>query len=97
LFLKYNKADSPTVNCTMEEEDSEIIFSIKDNGIGINSKFQKTVFEPFKRLHSSEIEGTGLGLSICKRIVELHRGEIWIDNNSDIGTNIKFSISKNIE
>ena len=95
--LKYNKSDSPIVHCTMEEGISEFVFSIKDNGMGISTEFHKKIFEPFKRLHTSEIEGTGLGLSICKRIIELHKGKIWIENDDEIGTNIKFSISKNID
>lgn len=90
--LKYNKSEKATVNCTMKEYDTGVTFTVSDNGIGIESKFFDTIFEPFQRLHSSKIEGTGLGLSICKRIVELHNGKIWIDNSKN-GTTIKFSIS----
>jgi len=95
--LKYNKSDSPNVKCTMENTSSELIFSIKDNGIGINPKFNETIFQPFKRLNSPQVEGTGLGLSICKRIIELHMGKIWINSDNEIGTNFKFSISKNLK
>lgn len=94
--LKYNESEKPTVKCTMEEQSTKFIFSISDNGIGINSEFQETIFQPFERLHSSEIEGSGLGLSICKRIIELHNGKIWVDNNSQKGTSIKFTISKSL-
>jgi len=94
--LKYNESNPPTVKCTMETSDTNIIFSVKDNGIGISPDFQEEIFQPFKRLHSSIIEGSGLGLSICKRIIELHKGKIWIDKNTEEGSDFKFSIPKNI-
>lgn len=80
----------------MENVPSKIVFSIKDNGIGISPEYKEIVFQPFKRLHSSEIEGSGLGLSICKRIIELHQGDIWLDDDVSEGTHFKFSISKNL-
>lgn len=95
--LKYNESENPVVKCTLIDSDTEIIFSIADNGIGIDSKFKETIFQPFKRLNSSRIEGSGLGLSICKRIIELHKGKIWIENDSSKGTNVKFTISKFLE
>jgi len=95
--LKYNKSEKPIVICTMEENESEYMFTITDNGMGIESKFSDSIFEPFKRLHSSKIEGTGLGLSICKRVIELHKGEIWVDNKLQHGTSFKFTISKSLK
>lgn len=94
--LKYNESKFPRVDCTMEDKATEFIFSIKDNGIGIKCEYVETIFKPFKRLHSSQIAGSGLGLSICKRIIELHKGRIWIDDSSEVGTIFKFIISKNI-
>lgn len=95
--LKYNESKSQTVVCSVEPLADKIVFSINDNGIGVSPEFHETIFKPFKRLHSSKIQGSGLGLSICKRIVELHNGHIWIESTSDAGTNIKFSISKQIK
>ena len=94
--LKYNESKSPLVKCTMDDDGSKITFTIKDNGIGINPDYKERIFQPFERLHSSKIQGSGLGLSICKRIIELHKGEIWLDSNTKIGSEFKFSIPKNI-
>lgn len=94
--IKYNESDSPTINISCEDLTTEIIFTIEDNGIGIEQKFADKIFEPFKRLHSSNIEGSGLGLSICRRIVELHGGRIWIEKNQSGGSIFKFSIQKSI-
>lgn len=94
--LKYNNSARPKVEGSMEETPTEIIFSIKDNGIGVDSEFQELIFQPFKRLHSTKIEGTGLGLSICRRIVELHKGKIWLQESTKSGSSFKFSISKSL-
>jgi signal transduction histidine kinase len=55
--------------------------SVKDNGIGIKPEFHERVFGIFKRLREKEVDGTGIGLALCKRIVEHHGGEIWIDSS----------------
>lgn len=81
----------------MENLKDKIIFSIQDNGIGVSPEFKEIIFKPFKRLQTKISTGSGLGLSICKRIIELHKGDIWIENTSDTGTYFKFSLSKNIE
>jgi len=73
-------------------------FAVIDNGIGIDKEFKERVFLIFKRLHNStEYAGTGIGLSICKRIVEQHRGDIWIKDNPDGGSIFEFTLSKQPE
>ena len=86
--LKYKKDDEPLIiEITSIEEDDFLIFSIKDNGIGIESKFFDYIFEPFKRLHpSSKYEGTGLGLAICKKIADNLKAEITVNADLNEGS-----------
>ncbi len=85
------------VSADSETEDSWR-FQIKDNGIGIPQDSYEKVFQPFQRLHSlDEFPGTGLGLSICKKVVEEHGGEIFMESEPGKGTSIFFSISKDKE
>ncbi|HMK60784.1 MAG TPA: ATP-binding protein [Dissulfurispiraceae bacterium] len=70
-------------------------FSVADTGIGISPESQKMLFQPFQQLDSSydrKYSGTGLGLSLCKKLVELHRGRIWLESDEDKGSNFTFSI-----
>lgn len=67
--------------------------SVQDNGIGIDEKYHSKVFEIFKRLNRrEEFQGTGIGLSICKKAVELHHGNIWIESTPNKGTTFHFTI-----
>ncbi len=66
---------------------------IRDNGIGFDQKFAEDIFVVFKRLHSyHQIEGTGIGLSICKKIAELHRGEIRAESTPGKGSMFVISL-----
>jgi hypothetical protein len=75
-------------------QGNEWIISIRDNGIGIDPDRANDVFQIFKRLHSQEqYPGTGIGLAVCKRIVERHRGRIWVQANEGArGTTFSFSL-----
>jgi|GEM_PF-1559853 len=74
-----------TVDCRIEGE--AVVFSVEDNGIGVDPALQKKIFDVFERGEATEeIEGTGIGLSIIKRIVETHHGEIWLDSKKGKGT-----------
>ncbi len=69
------------------------MFSVTDNGIGIDPEYNESIFDLFKRLHSSEeYEGTGLGLAICRRIVDQYKGRIWVDSELGKGSIFKFSL-----
>lgn len=94
--IKFNESETPTVKCISVELPDHWEFSIVDNGIGIDTEYAKTIFEPFKRLVSTEYEGSGIGLSICNRIIDIHKGNIWIENNPPSGTCFKFTISKEL-
>ena len=94
--IKFHGNKSPQIEISKQEFVDYWLFSVKDNGIGINPKYQEQIFKIFKRLHTrEEYEGTGMGLSICKRIVERHGGKIWVDSELGEGSTFNFTISRN--
>jgi PAS domain S-box-containing protein len=90
--IKYRSAErAPLVHISAESKDGGAVFSVSDNGIGLDPKYNQTIFGLFKRLHtSSEYEGTGLGLAICQRIVDQYNGRIWVDSEVGKGSVFKF-------
>jgi len=92
--LKFSGDQRPIIQLTFEESDGDQIFGVKDNGIGIEPKYAQQIFRPFRRLHGrAEYEGSGIGLAICRRIVERHRGKIWVDSEPGKGAHFRFMIS----
>jgi light-regulated signal transduction histidine kinase (bacteriophytochrome) len=91
--LKFNKPGrNPEIEIYAKEENGWTIF-IKDNGIGIAEKHQEKIFGVFQRLHDQDnYEGTGIGLAHCKKIVELHNGELGVESIPDEGSTFYFSI-----
>ncbi len=91
--VKYNETKKPRVIISCQMQGKNYRFCVEDNGIGIDLAYQDTVFEMFKRLHTSaEYEGTGIGLALCKKIVEQHGGEIWLEDSSPQGTIFCFTL-----
>lgn len=90
--LKFRGAETPKIEVTAEEQGDHCVFSISDNGPGIEPKYHETVFVPFKRLHSKEVPGTGLGLAICTKIVKAHGGKIWVESDGQRGSTFKFTL-----
>lgn len=97
--LKFRNSNlRPRIELSAKELADEWLFAIKDNGIGIPAKYREKVFQMFQRLHSAdEYEGSGIGLSYCKKIVELHKGKIWIESTDEGGSIFCFTIAKNIK
>jgi PAS domain S-box-containing protein len=92
--IKFSAAGkTPHIKIEYQENPDYFQFSVEDNGIGVPKHFQESVFSMFKRLHPREkYIGQGIGLSLCKRIVERHGGEIWIDSDGKTYTKVLFSI-----
>ena len=92
--LKFCGDQPPVIRLTAEERDGPPVFGVKDNGIGIESKYAQQIFQPFRRLHGrAEYEGSGIGLAICRKIVERHGGKIWVDSEPGKGAHFRFRIS----
>ena len=92
--LKFCKS-LPIVHISAIEENDYFRFSVKDNGIGIETQYYDRIFQIFQRLHTKEeFGGTGIGLAICRRIVERHGGKIWLESKSGEGTTFYFTIKK---
>ena len=94
--LKYHEpGQKPVITINASETPSHWQFTCKDNGIGIGKEFFDKIFVVFQRLHhKNEYSGTGIGLAICKRIVENHKGDIWIESKSGQGSTFYFTLIK---
>lgn len=92
--IKYrSKKIRPEIHISVEKKEKEYVFSIKDNGIGMDSKHLDRIFTLFQRLHTrDEYDGTGIGLSISQKIVHLHGGKIWAESEVGKGTTFNFTI-----
>ncbi|MFZ4435745.1 MAG: PAS domain S-box protein [Flavobacterium psychrophilum] len=96
--IKFNNPGvDPTVHIQFSELEEEWLFTVTDNGIGIGKKHQEEIFTIFKRLnHQEQYEGHGIGLSHCKKIVDLHEGDLWVDSQVGQGSAFSFTISKSL-
>lgn len=91
--LKFRGEAPPRVHISAEKKESEWIFSVSDNGIGIDPQYYDRIFIVFQRLHGKEdYPGSGIGLSICKKIVERHSGRIWLKSEQGKGATFYFSL-----
>ena len=95
--IKYRSDRPPQIYVSAELHGEDYVFSIKDNGIGIDPEYRDTIFEPFRRLHGgSQYEGSGLGLAACRRVIQALNGRIWVESTLGKGSTFFFTIPKSI-
>ena len=93
--IKFRGEKAPHIHLSAREQPAAWLFSVKDDGIGIEPQYFDTIFGIFQRLHSrDEYPGSGVGLAICRRIVERHRGRIWVESEPGEGSKFCFTIPK---
>jgi PAS domain S-box-containing protein len=91
--LKFKSEQPPAIHVGVQRKRREWVFCVQDNGIGIDPKYAERIFVIFQRLHSrSKYAGTGIGLAICKRVIERHRGRIWVESEKGKGATFYFSL-----
>lgn len=91
--IKFSQSPGPPVIHVSAKKKGDWEFCVRDNGIGIPTKYSEQIFNVFRRLHSTdEFEGTGIGLANCKKIVDLHGGEIWVESAPGEGSSFYFTI-----
>ena len=90
--IEYCVAAAPRVHVSSKRADLDWVFSVADNGPGIDPAFQGRVFEVFKRLHGKEYPGSGLGLAFCKKAIARHGGRMWIESTPGAGSTFYFTV-----
>ena len=96
--IKFHRDEPPRIHVSAAMQEDEWIFTVKDNGIGIEPQFQICVFDIFRRLHNKkDYEGTGIGLAVCKKIVERHGGHIRVESEPGKGSTFIFHLPRLID
>ncbi len=91
--VKFNDKEEGLIEIDVVDKETHYQFHVKDNGIGIEEKYYDKIFKIFNALNKSK-DSTGIGLSIVKKIVELHKGKIWIESEVGKGTSFYFTLKK---
>jgi len=92
--IKYRSPGvGPVVRIRVKRQNGTYLFSVSDNGIGIEAQYRERIFGLFKRLHTADkYSGTGIGLAICQRIVERYHGRIWVESEPGRGSTFFFTL-----
>ena len=90
--LKYQSEAQPQVHISASGHGAQCVFSVRDNGIGIDKKQLPKLFGAFRRLHGSKYPGSGMGLALCHKIIERYGGKIWVDSESSKGSTFYFTL-----
>ncbi len=91
--IKFNINKTPEIHVSAQKAGNEWLFTVSDNGIGIDKKYFDTIFSAFKRLHTrQDYEGTGIGLAIIKKIIQQHGGHIWVESKIGKGSTFYFTV-----
>jgi signal transduction histidine kinase len=93
--IKYSREGvAPEIHVSARPDESSWIFSVRDNGIGIESGHREQIFTMFQRLHGRDIPGIGMGLALAKKIVETHGGTIWVESEPGVGSTFFFRLPR---
>lgn len=97
--IKFRQKDViPEIRISAKKEKEYWLFAVHDNGIGIDEKHNKKIFQIFQRLHNrKDYEGLGIGLAFCEKIVEMHDGSIWVESEKGKSSTFYFTISDNLK
>lgn len=92
--IKFKGEQPPIIHVSCELQNDYWLFKVRDNGVGMDEAFQQKAFLPFQRINNLDRPGTGMGLAICKKVVKMHKGDIWYESKRGEGTTFNFTLAQ---